>query len=334
MTTKEIPLQLHMLRSWKGAPVSVVMALWFSGMPQNVKWLQRQTGYRFEAVQEALEVLLEYQMVTRIDRYHWQIAGNTRQFPLGQAMLGTGEDEDEGLITTETILPLFESPNHGDFGKTEVPVSELPENSGTSEKPKSDFGKTEVPVSSSSRSINLDSKNKELLLARDELVEIFDEFGVREPKRSQLINAGIEPRSARFHLETAPNVAMAIFRMQAGWPVKKGWQPRAVFGDGDESPLDPPFCPSGKGGEMPEIPDNQIEAFGRALECLRANIPHSVFQTWFSSLRMTGPVEDGEVTIRAANSFVVDHVKPYAGDLARLLGSEFGTTIEVKFIVM
>ncbi len=327
---QEIPMQLHLMRSLKGAPISVLLVLWISRQPQSMRWIQRQTGYRDEAVQEALELLGEYHLVNRIGRYAWQFSGNTNQFPLGQAMLEDECDEPAAeIVDTVEDLPLFKS-TQKDSGKTGVPDEEGLILAGTPEKPESDSGKTGVPHSSSSRSINLDS-SKDLLLARADpgksgVLEILDRFGVRDPKRRKLANIpGITARIALYHLTTCKDVPLAIYRIEHRWRVPEDWNAP------DESPQ-PPFVPAEQGGQ--EMPADQVEAFGRALECLRANIPPSKYLTYAASMHLAAPVDAGVIRIAVANSFVIREMEPHRDVLTGFLAAEFGAPVIIDFQIM
>lgn len=358
-----------MVRTLKGAPLSCLLILAMERQPVSAQFLERRTGYSDKSVNSALLLLGDMGLATRNARYQWQIAGNATQLPLMNDLLPAPDPEEES-----PSIPLHDPEKNiqGVGGQDGAGVGEIPtrrisesenfrvpevekaENTENNPRESENF-RVDCP-SSSTRSINL-VKNKGLLDSRAdtenfrvEVLEIFDEFGVGEPKRSILAGQNwITPRIARYHLETCPDVGLAIWRMEKGWRVPKSWQPRVETvidaGSSMASTLENDPAQAGSANEVsyPEIPDNQVEAFGRALECLRANMSHGDFYNWFAWLRLARPVESAPstssgtglvVTIRVANDFVTEKVAPYAGEIARLLGAEFGAPVEVKFIVM
>src|SRR5687768_11062428 len=72
------PIQL--LRQLKGAPLSVLLACYWAGQRVSADWLCTVTGYTDKPVTSALNLLKEYQWVTRVQG-GWMIA-NAEQLPL------------------------------------------------------------------------------------------------------------------------------------------------------------------------------------------------------------------------------------------------------------
>jgi len=73
---------LTAIRSLKGAPLSCLVALMFSGQPVGKDWLSRVTGYSDKPVSAALSYLLEMGFVITAGRYEsWSINSQAIQLP-------------------------------------------------------------------------------------------------------------------------------------------------------------------------------------------------------------------------------------------------------------
>ncbi|MCC6147782.1 MAG: hypothetical protein IT308_09465 [Anaerolineaceae bacterium] len=72
---------MEMLRTLKGPPLAVLIALLSVRQPVQADWLARATGYSDKPVKQALELLAEYGMATRNGRYAWQIADGVQPLP-------------------------------------------------------------------------------------------------------------------------------------------------------------------------------------------------------------------------------------------------------------
>jgi len=73
----EFPIE--MLRTLKGPPLAVLIALMIAEEPVQCDWLARVTGYTDKPVRQALELLQEYGMAARLNRHAWQAAHQIRQ---------------------------------------------------------------------------------------------------------------------------------------------------------------------------------------------------------------------------------------------------------------
>ncbi len=72
---------LEMLRTLKGAPLAVLIALALTRQSAGAEYLARVTGYSERPTEQALKLLADYGLVTRNGRYGWQIAGGDIQLP-------------------------------------------------------------------------------------------------------------------------------------------------------------------------------------------------------------------------------------------------------------
>ncbi len=72
---------IEMLRTLKGAPLAVLLALALARQPAGAEYLARVTGYSDKPTGQALKLLSEYGLVTCNGRNAWQIAGGAVQLP-------------------------------------------------------------------------------------------------------------------------------------------------------------------------------------------------------------------------------------------------------------
>lgn len=93
---------VEMLRTLKGAPLAVLIALMIAGQPVQNDWLARVTGYTDKPVRQALELLQEYGMVTRYGRCAWQITRTIRQMPFQISEQPNRKYSDSLPVTTAT----------------------------------------------------------------------------------------------------------------------------------------------------------------------------------------------------------------------------------------
>jgi hypothetical protein len=85
-TPFENPIAL--VRTLKGAPLSVLFALFFANQPVGEKWLVEVTGYSVITVRRGLEYLAEIRLVQRNGRYSaWILSGQARQLVLTPNLL-------------------------------------------------------------------------------------------------------------------------------------------------------------------------------------------------------------------------------------------------------
>jgi hypothetical protein len=237
------------IRTLKGCPLSIVVALMLNPAPTSAQWLERTTGYSDKVVLSALQFLEEGQFVTRNGRYGWQLAGGVMQLPIA------------------------------------IPEIEEPEPGGTrnfSDSEKFRLGEIPGPLESRSRSSILDPDlEKELELDSSGDPEKFrveqnlaecEKFGIHEPAKSAIANLGhVSPEYIRYHCKSCANVGQAIYRIRAGWKAKSVSMETVEIGRADESEI----------GDDPEQVDDQAESWWADLvEKLRELLPRAVFSTW------------------------------------------------------
>ncbi len=190
------------LRMLKGAPLSVLMALWVFGSMSR-KEIMVRTGWKKAAVDDALALLEGLGLIARPHYRKWALADGFQQLPFAH------------------MLPDSESPKNG-----------LAEGEEGAEGPKN--GLSASPTSSSSLlllpkedPLPTTSSAAQLELACDEaILAVCDEVGIYGDKRQLLaklphvIAAGAE--YVRGHVAAAGAVSLAIWRMEQGWRMPEG----------------------------------------------------------------------------------------------------------------
>jgi hypothetical protein len=250
--------------------------------------------------------LQEFGLVTRNGRYDWQISAGVKQLPL-----------------MTNILP----DSHGNEPDT-LPLSvEHVENALTRKNSES-----EIPSPSSSSSLTLDLKPdalKPLLDDPDFLRvrknrEILRNFGVQEPKRSKLsILPHVYPELIEFHCSTSQNIALAIYRIEHGWKIKKGWTAKTANWEENSdvrAQTSPP--PPIEIETSPEL----AETWTAVLEKLRGEVKKVNFETWIKPLKLVALV-GGVYLIHAGNEVGTRWVNDNAlGLIESALGAKVSVT--------
>jgi hypothetical protein len=292
-----VQLTTAMLRTLKGSPLSVLMALALAGQPVSATWLETVTGYTDKSIQSGLNVLVEFGLATRNGRYYWQIADGVAQLPLMVPEL------------EELAEEIFEAP---------VDPEPAVEISIDSEK----FRLGIIPSQSlaSGFNQNLDQKessNPPLARGPDDSEKFrlnsaaLDENGIREPARSRLAALEhVHPRLIRYHCARATNTGMAVYRIEHNWAVPDDWEDPIEWEDvvGEQTTGEDP-------DDQPEVltsaPPKLIEEFRRAINKVGAS--PAEFHTWLLPLQPAGLDTTGALVALAGNRFACDwldlHVK-------------------------
>lgn len=93
-------LELKDLRTLKGAPISILFALFFAHQPVGESWLVTVTGYSQNTVRRGCEYLEEIGYALRNGRYDgWVLANGTVQLPLPTETLKSGESKIDSRST-------------------------------------------------------------------------------------------------------------------------------------------------------------------------------------------------------------------------------------------
>lgn len=321
-----IEFSSKLIRTLKGAPLSCLLLLKLAGQPVMAEYLERNSGYTDKPVLSALRLLEEYGLITHNERYAWQIADGARQLPLMNLL----DEQKEPASVSESAL-------------TENEIIEDKSDYFSGTRNNSDTELFRVP--SSSRSINLDLK-----LVKDqgplpdleqddpekfrviENLAACDDAGIQEPTRTALSGqANVTARLIRYHVQTAPNLALAIYRIKHGWKIKKGWNytlPESVKVEFLN------VCPISTGAgapkscSEPELPADIIQVWERTKSALEAQLRRVDFETWVKPARLRG-FDAGGYTLSVGNEFAAHKIETIALEkIKELLGDNVRVTWE------
>lgn len=311
-----IEFSVEKVRALKGAPLSCFVLLTMQGNPVMASWLESMSGYSDKSVQSALTVLLEYGLVTRNGRYEWQIAEGVRQLPLGSYL-----PEVDGAATQEEPQNSVEVASGTKF----LEVASSPA------APRNDMrnrGEPEIlRVSSSSSSLTSFNKNHNLPLLDatdpeklrvEENRQACERFGIFEPKRTHLSHlVHVSKGLIEYHCATAPNIAMAIARIERNWAIKAGWKPQVelVAAEAEEPMV------------MVQADPVLQERWSAAQKELKPKLRKADFSAWIEpliALRMDGEV----IVLGAGNEFAAKWVSEHAlAEVESVLGASVRVTV-------
>ena len=286
-------LEVSMIRTLKGAPISILLALAMIKQPVTVEWLQTATGYSDKSVARGLKVLKEFGFAQRNGRYAWQLCGDFKQLPLA-VLLDEGEEEEE--IPEEIIEEEIEEKNDTENFRIEpaqenqpvenfqISVDNYVDNSVENHVEKGvgppGYGNSPYPGALVvSRSLNnLKTRNNLNQLTRSdddpEIFRILDEYGIREPARSQIAGLPfVSVRLVAYHCQTADNPGLAIYRIKKNYRVPKGWRQEEAF---EVIEINPDPRPA----ERQPLPEEIQERWDHALDILAGEIKKADFYTW------------------------------------------------------
>ncbi len=265
-------LTVSMVRTLKGCPLAVLMVLLLEQKPVGAGYIERHSGYSDKSVLAALELLADYGLVSRNDRYHWQITAGAAQLPLMPEALPAPE--------TEPAEPTDES--------------------GTRNNSESEI--LRVDCSSSSRSINSIQVVNPPLLERAEpeklrvavLAEL-DAAGIREPKRGKIAAIpGITAELVRYWVEHSENIGQAIYRLEHGWRIPAKARERARLSVPTAEPAEEP-------AEV-DLPVEAERAWQAAVNAVGAGISRADFEAWLLPTRLVG-WSQGQFQVATGNRF-------------------------------
>lgn len=280
-----------MVRGLKGAPLSVLVLLMLAGQPVSAQYLEHMSGYSDKNVNSALLTLLEFGLVTRNGRYQWQIADGVKQLPLTNNL-----PDSQG--TDSALEPAVQSELAIASGARTAPSQQAP----SDEYDPLQTWETEIPGRSSSSRLTIDlkpelvnqqqleRKDPEKFRIRENLAEC-DRAGIREPKRSRISRLEhVTPDLIAFHVETASNTGLAIYRIEKNFRIKSEWRPRSDP-MGSAAPVEEP--------EIQADPETAAR-WSEALKELQSKLRKVDFDTWVVCLKAEAII-DGAMILRAAN---------------------------------
>jgi hypothetical protein len=301
-----------MVKTLKGAPLSVLILLAMAKTPLSAQYLERESGYSDKAVNSALLYLADHGLITRNGRYAWQIANGVKALPLMIEIEAPTEEipESENVGAQTTLEEEITSVDSGSRRNSESEKFRLP-----------------VPSSSSSLT-SINPKDLELPLLDAAESEKFrvdanqracQDAGIGEPTRSTLSKLEhVTAQLIRYHANTAPNLALAIYRIRKGWKIKAGWEDdqqitqQTIEETLTEEPAEP-------------LPENAVHAWEAALILLENQFRRVEYETWIKSLTLSWYGDSGYV-LRTANKCGTDWLNAHA---LKALESALGSPVQI-----
>jgi len=317
-----VEINQMMIRGLKGAPISCLMAMLLVRRVMNMAELVRVTGYSDKSVNDALLILVDFGLATRNGRYGWQLADGVAQLPL--TTLGDDEPAAEPAIVPAEQAAIEVSPVE-EFSTSD-------ENSPVTEKDTESFRIPPLVVSSSLTRLDLDqdplldSRADTEKLRVNQAFAALERAGVMEPKRSRLAAMPhVTAELVRYHVQTADNIRLAIWRIEHGWKIKSGWVDRDAPEALSCRPHEPE--PSPASPPAPAVPEDAQNAWEQALVAIRPSMRAVDFDTWVDPLRLVH-AEGAKWVVRACNFYARDWVREHVLDtLQAVLAPHVGMAI-------
>jgi hypothetical protein len=242
-------LTVERVRALKGAPISVLMVLMLMrGESVSQGFMARHTGYSDKSVADALDLLADYGLARRIERYTWTLAAGAEQLPF---IVPTADADLSASTPNDTFVgqaPADAVPgrNHSELKAAETVVES--KQVGISG-PRSESFRPDPPLVGL-----LDIKPRKTMddsnqLDRSENFRAnqaeLEKFGVcGEPHLAEL--PFVNPRMIRYCFQGCDDVRVAIAKIKNNWHVPIDFEPEGALeeeddlsGDTEESPPEP-----------------------------------------------------------------------------------------------
>jgi hypothetical protein len=111
----------------------------------------------------------------------------------------------------------------------------------------------------------------------------------------------------RYHVQTAQNIPLAIYRIEHNWRIKPEWQDPAE----SQNVCAQTFLPE---VEKPVIPEECQALWNSALEIARAKLSRTDYETWVKPAELVQAGPDGW-QVRAGNPVAAERIKKNALEL-------------------
>lgn len=316
-----------LIKLLKGCPLSVFHALLLARITgqgaASAGWLARQTGYSDKPVSQALETLEQYGLACRGERNGWQATDAALRLLPGAAAPATEPARSAQLAPTPAPQELPE------------PESFRPSNTSSMNLSRIQMVNNQLVVAranpAAAAAASGVEKSPPESLSQSNYAAL-EESGIHEPKRSALANKpGVTPEMIRYHVSTAENLRLAIFRIEHTWAIPRGWQPPA-----EESPEVPETPQPEEVLPAPEPPPQwAVDAWDQAREDVRAAMPPNHFGSWVKPVRLAR-VDGRQFTGGAYSTFGQEWLEKHdIGPLiAESLGKILGEPVTVAFAVI
>ena len=298
--SKRIEFTDSMVRTLKGAPLSCLILLAMSGQPVSAQYLERKSGYSDKVVNSALLLLQDYGLISRNERYAWQICGDMKQLPLMNLIdEDTNEPEESPVVENDKSDQIGGTRRNSESEKFRVPTSSS--RSLTSFKTNH---QDQLPLPEPDDPENLRVSENLAACAR---------FGIGEPKRTSISRLpNVTARMIAFHCIDSQAAGLrtgaAIKRLErGGWPVPDDWVDPADRVDYSEHFNLDNVCAQ-------TLSPEDLAAWERVLESVKPDFRLADFEAWLKSAVPVRMNSDRWV-IRSGNQFSRDWIRKNALDL-------------------
>lgn len=337
-----VEFNIRMVRSLKGAPISILVAMMLVQQPVRAEWLERVTGYTDKPVTQALLLLEEFGLITHNSRYGWQLVKGLVQLPICVPELDssngsdltckyTGGIADENQVDPSNGLDLTWKETGG------VAEGETTTGAETEEKSRNNSESELFRLSSSCINQNLDSGKRLLPLEsesekfRVEKAAECERQGIREPKKGLIVrDAKVTVRDIRYHVRTSQNTGQAIYRILNHWRVAEGWvdPEEQAEAEGEEQEIGPEIIEN-----LEPLPGPIARGWDAALTMLRGAANQGEAATWLDDLEpegYTGGVLRLRMTNRMGAHWLEARRRRFEGILSQECGQEIRIQIEIR----
>ncbi len=300
-----------MVKTLKGAPLSVLILLAMAKTPLSAQYLERESGYSDKAVNSALLYLADHGLITRNGRYAWQIANGVKALPL-MIEIEAAEEESAGTEDVGAQTPPEEEISNDDCGTRR----------------NSDSEKFRLPSSSSSltNSNSIDRSTTTSTGAESE------KFRVTEVLQ-ECQRAGIWSKRAAA-IAAMPHVTGRLIRYWTQWAAKKGKElPLAIWRIEHNKPIPENWIDGGariieettEQEPIEPLPDNAVHGWEAALILLEKQFRRVEFETWIKSLTVNAYGVSGYV-LRTGNKSGADWLNAHA---LKALEEALGSPVQI-----
>lgn len=211
-------LTARMIRAYKGAAASILLLyIANGGKPMTQMEMARGSGYRDEAINEAVWMLREDGLITETGRYTWGLLSQAQQLPLGAV------DAGEALVEENRTDVIDLDPLQGTAAVApDNPELALNERMNESDSIHRDDSFIHSCEASSGKTGAADKVTAENLST----------FGFYGRGVADLLKIrGLTLREVRFHVAKAPNLGAALHRIKKRQAVPDSWEAAEQIGD-------------------------------------------------------------------------------------------------------
>ncbi|MEN6522859.1 MAG: hypothetical protein ABFD14_03955 [Anaerolineaceae bacterium] len=282
-----------MVKTLKGAPLSVLMLLVLAKQPVSAQYLERESGYSDKAVNSALLYLADHGWTTRNGRYSWQIANGVRALPLMPELDEPGEETPaEEEVCAQTVDPEDGSRRNSESEKFRVPSS------------------SKSLTTSIERELTTTTSDPESEKFRvSEVLQECIRAGIWQ-KRAEAIGAmpHVSGRMVRYWTQWAASkhkdLPLAIWRIEHNAPVPEDW---IDTGGSEARTIEETTDP----GQEEPLPAEAFRVWEAALIILEKQFKRVEYETWIKSLALSGYGVSGYV-LRTGNKSGADWLRAHA----------------------